>query len=142
MIKKLFLKYKEVIAYLFFGVCTTLVNIASYYICTRYFHIEMKLSTGLAWCFAVAFAYITNKKYVFVSKNNSIKAVFIEFLSFISCRLFTGAIDLGMMFVFVEVLKVNDILIKIASNFIVIIVNYIASRLFIFTEHNRKNITE
>lgn len=135
MIRNLFKKYKRVAAYLFFGVCTTLVNIAAYFVSTRFLHIGILISTALAWFLAVMFAYATNRKYVFESQNEAKKAVLIEFASFISCRLITGAIDLGMMYCFVDLLKLNDLIVKIAANLFVIISNYIASKLIIFTKH-------
>jgi putative flippase GtrA len=138
MINKLFHKYKEMILYAFFGGCTTLVNIFTYYISTRFFHITTVASTIIAWCFAVLFAYITNRKLVFKSENVTIKSITIEFSSFLSCRLFTGAIDLGIMYVFVDLLNLNDLIMKVISNILVIIGNYIASRLLIFKNHSNK----
>lgn len=135
MYKKLFYKYKRVVAYLFFGGCTTLVNIVAYYISTRFIHINILISTVLAWFIAVVFAYATNRKYVFESQNEEKKAVLIEFASFIGCRLVTGAIDLGMMYCFVDLLKLNDLIVKIAANLFVIVSNYIASKLIVFTKH-------
>ncbi|MDF2942527.1 MAG: gtcA [Herbinix sp.] len=136
MLIKLYHKYKEPILYVFFGGCTTLVNILVYYIGTRIFSISVMPSTVIAWCFAVLFAYITNRKIVFKSENITLKSVSIELGTFVSCRLFTGAIDLGIMYIFVDLLKINDLFIKIISNIIVILGNYIASRLLIFKNHN------
>jgi putative flippase GtrA len=123
---------------MFFGGCTTIVNIFTYYISTRSFEINIMPSTLIAWCFAVLFAYITNRKLVFRSENISIKAITIELSSFVSCRLITGVIDFGIMYFFVDLLKINDLIIKIISNIIVILGNYIASRLLIFKNHTRK----
>lgn len=77
--------------------------------------------------------------YVFFSKNNTLRSILFELASFIGCRLLTGAVDFTIMYVFVELLKYNDLIIKILSNVFVIISNYIVSRLFIFKEHNDKN---
>jgi len=66
------------------------------------------------------------------------KSITIELSTFVSCRLFTGAIDFGIMYVFVDLLKINDLIIKIISNIIVILGNYVASRLLIFKNHTRK----
>lgn len=132
---KLFVKYKELILYVFFGGCTTLVNVFSYFICTRMFHMHYLVSTVAAWFLAVVFAYVTNRKYVFLSENKDAKAILLEFVSFIGCRLLTGFLDVANMYIFVDLLKLNDVLIKIASNVFVIIGNYVASRLFIFKKH-------
>jgi putative flippase GtrA len=133
------MKYKELILYVFFGGCTTVVNVLSYFICTRMFHMHYLVSTVVAWFLAVLFAYVTNRKYVFMSENKDGKAILIEFISFISCRLLTGFLDVANMYIFVDLLKLNDVLIKIASNMFVIIGNYVASRLFIFKKHFDKS---
>jgi putative flippase GtrA len=132
---KLYQKYKEMILYIFFGGCTTMVNLVTYFICTRAFHIYLLVSTVIAWLLAVLFAYVTNRKYVFRSKNKTIKSILFEFISFISCRLITGAIDVAIMYIFVDLLGYHDLIIKIASNMIVVLSNYVASRLFIFKTH-------
>lgn len=131
---QLFKKYKQPILYLFFGVCTTAVNIITYYISAHILSLSVILSTCLAWGISVIFAYLTNKWWVFESKSLRPKAVIQEFLSFTSCRLFTGACDLLIMFVFVDCLGVNDLFIKIASNVLVVILNYIFSKLIIFKQ--------
>jgi putative flippase GtrA len=137
MIKKLWMKYKEMILYIFFGGCTTLVNVFTYFICTRLLQMHLLSSTVTAWLVAVLFAYVTNRRYVFRSENYTAKAILFEFVSFISCRLLTGAMDVGIMYVFVDLLKYNDLIIKILSDVMVIVFNYIASRLIIFKKHSR-----
>ena len=132
MMNQLFKKCQQPILYLFFGVCTTAVNIITYYISAHILSISVILSTCLAWVISVLFAYITNKWWVFESKCLRLKAVIQEFLSFTGCRLFTGACDLLIMFIFVDCLGVNDLFVKIASNVLVVILNYIFSKLIIF----------
>ena len=78
------------------------------------------------------FAYITNKWWVFKSKSLCLQAILQEFLSFTGCRLFTGACDLLIMFIFVDCLGVNDLFVKIASNVLVVVLNYIFSKMIIF----------
>lgn len=129
---QLFNKYQQLILYLFFGVCTTVVNIITYYINAHIFSLSVVLSTCLAWAISVIFAYITNKWWVFESKSLHLKAVIQELLSFTGCRLFTGACDLLIMFIFVDCMGVNDLFVKIASNVLVVILNYIFSKLIIF----------
>lgn len=129
---QLFKKYQQPILYLFFGVCTTAVNIITYYITAHMLSLSVILSTCLAWVISVIFAYVTNKWWVFESKSLRLKAVIQEFLSFTGCRLFTGACDLLIMFIFVDCLGINDLFVKIASNVLVVILNYIFSKLIIF----------
>ena len=129
---QLFKKYQQPILYLFFGVCTTAVNIITYYITAHMLSLSVILSTCLAWVISVIFAYVTNKWWVFESKSLRLKAVIQEFLSFTGCRLFTGACDLLIMFIFVDCLGVNDLFVKITSNALVVVLNYIFSKMIIF----------
>ena len=125
-------KYKDVIPYLFFGVCTTLVNIGGYWICAHFFHIGTMSSTVIAWILAVLFAYFTNRKWVFNSDASSAEEIAKEVASFFGCRLATGVIDWAMMLVFVTLLGLNDVVIKTVANIVVIVLNYVASKLIIF----------
>ena len=118
-IKELITSCREVLAYLFFGVCTTLVT-------------GTTAGTVTAWILSVLFAYVTNRRWVFESRADSAIGIVREGLSFFSCRLATGILDLTVMVFFVELLHQNDMLIKILSNVLVIILNYLASKLFIF----------
>lgn len=136
MIKKIYDNYKEMILYLFFGGCTTVVNFVSFLLCRRIFYITLIPGTVIAWLFAVIFAYVTNRRYVFQSENITQKSMIIELTSFISCRLLTGFLDVGIMYIFVDLLGYNDLVMKILSNVVVIISNYAASRLFIFKAHD------
>ncbi len=128
----LFLKYRETILYLFFGGLTTLINIASYWALTKIFYVDYMVATALAWLLSVLFAFVTNKLFVFDSKSLAAALVLKELVLFVGARLFSGALDMGMMYLFVDVLQVNDMVVKILSNIIVIVVNYILSKLIIF----------
>ena len=70
--KELLMKYKEIIMYLIFGTLTTAVNIVVYYLFSNIIHINYLFSNAVAWFLSVLFAYVTNRKYVFDSKNNQI----------------------------------------------------------------------
>ena len=89
-------------------------------------------STVVAWIIAVLFAYLTNRKWVFHSVAEGFKAIFKEFISFLSCRLATGVVDWVCMFIFVDILLLNDVVIKFIANILVIVLNYVASKLLIF----------
>lgn len=132
MFKKAFNQYKGVIRYLFFGICTTIINIISYYACTYMIGWTVVSSTVVSWLLAVSFAFITNKIWVFESKTWNKGSVIKEVLSFFLCRILTGVLDLIIMIVSVKILGWSDILMKAISNIAVIMLNYIASRLFIF----------
>lgn len=130
--KTIYNKYREMILYIFFGGCTTIVNIITYYISAHILSMSTTISTIISWLLSVTFAYISNKIWVFESSTNKKSALFKEIVSFYSCRLSTGILDLIIMILCVDILKFNDLFIKIVSNIIVIILNYIASKLFIF----------
>lgn len=132
VLKELFIKHKSFILYVFFGVVTTLVNIITYYICTRGMNLGRSASNVIAWILAVTVAYITNRIWVFDSKVRSAKGLIREIISFFSCRVLTGILDITIMYVFVDILDVYDLLMKVISNGLVIIINFIASKLIIF----------
>lgn len=130
-------KYKPMLMYLIFGVLTTCVNIITYAVCYNYLNISNVISNILAWIFAVLFAFITNKIWVFDSKSTEMKVLIFEIITFFTCRLATGVLDLAIMFVSVDILKLYPIIMKIISNVIVIILNYIASKLLIFKKEEK-----
>ena len=129
-------KNKEIINYLIIGILTTIVSLASYYFLT--FTIlnpnnafELQLANIISWILSVLFAYITNRKYVFSSTNKNIKK---ELSKFISSRFTTLLIDMGLMALLVTILNFNDKLVKLIVQIIVIVLNYIFSKLFVFKE--------
>ncbi len=127
------LKYRHLLAYAFFGVCTTVVNVLSYYLCHTVAGMPNIPSTVCAWFLAVFFAFITNKLYVFESKSFRGKDFFRELIAFYLCRISTGLMDVGIMYGAVDLLAWNGTLWKAISNLLAIVLNYIASRFVIFT---------
>ena len=130
--KELIKKYKSFIMYAIFGVLTTVINLICYEILYNHLGVSNIISNVIAWIAAVAFAYITNKIWVFESKSLELKVVLQEIWRFISCRLATGVLDLIIMYIGVDILNGPSTILKIISNIIVIILNYIASKLVIF----------
>lgn len=131
-IKRLLIKYKSFIFYAVFGVLTTVINIASYALCYKYLGIPNVPSNIIAWVLAVLFAFITNKLYVFDSKNMAMSTLIPELIKFTAARLATGGIDLLIMFIGVDMMHGPEIILKVASNIIVIILNYVLSKLIVF----------
>ena len=131
-IKALLEKYKAIILYGIFGVLTTLINIVVYEAFYRYAGWSNVVSNIVAWVAAVLFAFVTNKLWVFESRTTEKKALMFEIISFFGCRLATGVLDLAIMSVGVDERALNSTRMKCSSNGIVIIVNYIASKLLIF----------
>lgn len=128
----LFAKYKQTILYLIFGVLSTIVNILTYTFCTRNLNIEFLISNWIAWIVAVLFAYITNKFFVFESKKINIKFLIKELSSFVSCRLLSGIIEMILMYTMISLMSLNDFIVKIITNVVVVILNFIFSKLIIF----------
>lgn len=127
--KNIIQKNKEIIMYLVFGVLTTVVNIVVYYIFSNLLHMNYLFSNAMAWFLSVLFAYVTNRKYVFDSKNNQIIK---EAISFFCSRLATGIMDMMLMWFLVNFNIVNDVVAKVFVNVIVVILNYILSKLVVF----------
>ena len=131
-IKELIIKYKFIILYGIFGVLTTVINIGVYGVLYSGLGVSNVISNVIAWVISVLFAFITNKLWVFESKSFNFKLFVKELGSFTVCRVATGVLDLGIMFVGVDLLKGPAIILKILSNVIVIILNYILSKLLVF----------
>ncbi len=115
---------KTVIMYLIFGVLTTAVNAGAYFICGR-LGVPNVPSTAIAWAVSVLFAFVTNKLFVFESRDFSLGGLAREMGGFFASRALTGALDVGIMFLAVDVMGFNSMLWKIISNVIVVILNYI-----------------
>lgn len=139
-IKELYEKYKEVIHYLIFGGLATVVNFVSYFIFARIIGIEEIISSGLSWFCSVLFAYITNKLFVFESKTDTKKAFFMEMISFFLARIVSGILcDVGTFALMVKVFHINDIVSKIVTQVMVVVVNYVFSKLFIFKKKKEQD---
>lgn len=132
MIKNFILRNKSIINYIIFGVITTLINIIAYVLLYEFLNVPNAISNVIAWILAIIFAFITNKLYVFGSKDKSGTTMAREITLFVLARLATGAMDLLIMYIAVDILCQNAILFKIISNVIVIIANYVFSKLLVF----------
>jgi len=122
---------KEIILYIIFGIFTTLVNIISYLFFAHIIGIYDLFSNIMAWFFSIIFAYITNRIYVFESKNEN---VLYEFALFVTGRGLSGILDSLLFFMFVIWLMFDDVISKIVINIIVVILNYVLSKKIIFKE--------
>lgn len=144
--KKLIKKYKEIILYIFFGVLTTIVNFVIYFIMNALLGEDMYLvSNVIAWIGAVAFAYVTNKIWVFESKSRESKTLLREIGEFVSARLLSLGIEEAGLYIFVDLLKFStfsfsflrltitgDVIAKVIMQVIVVTLNYIFSKFIIF----------
>ncbi len=141
IINKIYLKImnKEIILYLIFGVITTLINLLTFWIFTNYIlinienqNLNISLANIIAFVVALIFAFITNKNIVFNSKTNNKKELYKEIFSFTFARIITFLIDTFGILLFVNVFHINKIISKVIFNIVVIILNYIFSKLFVF----------
>ena len=131
-LKSLSLSRRQLFLYALFGILTTVVNIAVYSLSTRVFDISMPISNAFAWFFAVLFAYLTQRLWVFGTSAHTILAVIREAVSFFGCRVFTGILDMGVMYIGIELLHGDDLTVKCVANFLVILANYVGSKLIVF----------
>ncbi len=131
ILRELFKKYREQIAYLFFGGLTTLVNWCTYALLTGFGEsFNKSLANAIAWLAAVLFAFFTNKFFVF--RHESGEHIFREFLTFFGARVLSGLLEIGGFSLFVDLLHCNDWLVKIAISVFVVIANYVLSKFLIF----------
>ena len=132
LLKSLFLKYRELILYVFFGGLTTLVNWVGYWLLADVLHVPYLWATAIAQVLSILFAYVTNRIWVFESKAKGFSAVFWEMVRFFGCRAASFVLDLLCMRIGVGGLHINDMVMKLLSNVIVVIVNYVFSKLIVF----------
>lgn len=135
----LFEKHADELRYLFFGVLTTLVNYVVYWSMYNLAHCSATFSTVISWAVSVVFAFITNKPFVFHSSDWSVKTVAPEFWRFIVCRIGSGLLETVLINVFVEQLYFDGNIIKLITSILVIILNYISSKLLVFSKENIKD---
>ena len=123
---------KETILYVIFGVLTTIVNLIAYYLFSNIININYLISNAIAWIISVVFAYITNKFFVFNSSDINKDVIIEEFIKFMNCRLISGLSEVVLLFLFVDLLLMNDIVGKLIIGILVAVINFIFSKVFIF----------
>ncbi len=134
------LRLKSVWAYIFFGVCTTAVNVVSYWLCSKVLGILNIPAVIIAWLVAVTFAFFTNKLWVFGSKSMCKQILLYELWTFYTCRLFTGVVDIVIMYIAVDLMARDAVLWKALADFIIIVVNFIASKYIIFIRKDENKV--
>lgn len=125
-------KHWSIVSYLFFGVLTTVVNYLVYLPCYNLAGFSAAGSNAVAWGVAVVFAFLTNKPFVFRSYDWSAKTVLPELMKFVGCRIGSGAAETAILFVAVDFLGWNGNLWKLLTSVLVVILNYIGSKLLVF----------
>ena len=149
-ITTIFIKYKEIITYIIFGVLTTVVNFFAFWFFTKIFGENLYLvNNAIAWVVGVVFAYVTNKLFVFESKSWNLKLITKEITGFLGARIFSFLIEEGGMFLFISGLGLGEkslelldftitgqFIVKILLAIIVVVLNYVFSKFFIFKIKN------
>lgn len=125
-------KYWDILSYLFFGVLTTVVNYVVYLPCYNILGFSAVMSNAIAWVVAVAFAYLTNKPFVFKSNDWSMKTVIPELTKFVGCRIGSGLAETLILMLAVDIMGWDGNIWKLLTNVLVVVLNYIGSKLLVF----------
>lgn len=131
-LRSIIVKYWDILTYLVFGVLTTVVNYAVYLPVYNFCGISAAVSNMIAWVVAVAFAFLTNKPFVFHSHDWSAQTVLPELTKFVSCRIASGALETVILFLSVDCMNWNGNIWKLVTQVLVIIINYVGSKLLVF----------
>ena len=139
MIKKLwdfgwglYKKHEEGLNYLIFGFLAFVVNYVLYFLFADTLSMHYMAATAISWVLTVVFAYWTNRTFVFKSQNKDFSAIVKEFVAFIGARVATGVLEIVLMYVMVDMLVINDKISKLVCQTVVILANYVLSKIWIF----------
>lgn len=128
----LYKKYEEGINYLFWGFTSFVLNILLFYLLTNVCHIQELITNVISWIVCVIFAYFTNRMFVFKSQNKDMQSAGTEFIQFISARIGTLILEEVIIFVGITLLHGNNMITKLTGQVLVIVSNYILSKIWIF----------
>lgn len=129
-IKKLYAN--DVVRYIFFGGCTTVVNLAAFFL-LRQAGVQREIANVISIILAIVFAYVVNSKYVFLDKCETLKDHIRPFCKFVGARLSTMVIEVGGVWFFAEIVHLNDMVGKLIIQFVVMALNYVFSKFLVFT---------
>lgn len=126
-----------ILKYIFLGGCATLVNLGCYYILRITTNLNLNIANVISVAVAMMFAYFTNSRWVFESEANTFQEKFKEFVKFISARLTTMVVEVGGVWLMADMMHVNDYIAKFIIQFIVLVLNYILSKFFVFSKKEK-----
>lgn len=127
-------KYQDVLLYLVFGVLTTLVNLVTFYVLITFTGLNVQIANVIAWIASVLFAYLTNRTWVFHSTAHTPQEISKEAFAFTSARFTTLLVDMAIVWFGVQLLQQDPFIWKIIDNVIVVILNYILSKVMVFKD--------
>ena len=131
-IKGMWCKVRHTVIYIIFGALTTIVNYLVYFPLYNSLRLPASISAGVAWAIAVLFAFFTNKPIVFESRDWSAGKVVPEFFKFVGMRIGSGVLEIALLSLTVDYLRWDGNLMKILLSVLVVVINYIASKFFVF----------
>lgn len=137
---KAYKNYQRIILYLVFGGLTTLVNLLVYFGLTRLVGVQYLISNIAAWIAAVLFAYAGNRVFVFASSGRGLLLILKECATFIGCRMLSGLADTGIVYVMIDLLHFQDLMVKIIANTTVVILNYFLSKQIVFRDKDQGEV--
>ena len=138
-IKNLIRTHRDILSYLFFGGLTTVVNYLVYIPCYNWLEMSATVSNVIAWIAAVAFAYLTNKPFVFKSNDWTWKVVGPELVKFVGCRIGSGVLETVFLLITVDALAWDGNWMKLIISILVVILNYVSSKLLVFRRNKTEN---
>ncbi|MFD1466048.1 GtrA family protein [Lapidilactobacillus mulanensis] len=127
----------SIFMYLFYGGWTTVVNIVAFAICHNLLSFNWQIANTIAWILSVLFAFVTNKLWVFHSKTETFGALSWEFAKFVFARLISYGMDMGSMYILIDLMSANTLLAKLITQVIIVIANYFFSKIFIFKSREK-----
>ncbi len=136
MIKKIYLKYEEIINYVIVGGCTTLINLFVYFVLISTIFsakgdLDIQIANVIAWICSVLFAYVTNRKFVFKSNTKGSEKLK-ELSSFFGSRIVSLIMDIALMFILYSIMHINDTISKLIDQVVIIVANYVLAKLLVF----------
>lgn len=135
-------RYQEGIDYLFWGGVAFVLSMVLFYIFANMMMIEEQIANVITWIICVIFTYLTNRTFVFKSKTTGAKAITKEFTEFTSARLATLVLENAVLFICIDLLLWHNMIAKLLGQFLVIVSNYVLSKLWIFKKKDTEKTTE
>ena len=129
---------RETISYVICGVLTTIVSMGVYWVGYDFMNLDVLIANILSWVISVSFAYVVNKIFVFQSKTRQFYDIMKEVMAFFGGRVGTLLIETLILFIFVTLIGLHEMLVKLAAQFIVLVLNYVISKLFIFKNKEKE----
>lgn len=133
-VKHIFKIYREPIVYLIFGGMSFVLNIFLYYWCAQILRCPYLMANAIAWASSVVFSFVTNKLFVFENQMCNKSDWLKQGMQFVVSRIFTGVLDMVGMYIFIDKMNISQMISKVMVNIVVIVANYIISKIWIFAE--------